>query len=126
MRLRLEDDGTRDAMRGDNAVSDDAVLLIQIRSINHAPVFTLSNHSVFHSAENSGDVIFSPFAHVVSLGGDDELDQAYSFRVTSVASVDSMWPSQVRLAFLILSVDVSAIMASDGLKTWHVCRISLR
>ena len=126
MRLRLEDNGTRDAVRGDIAVSEDAVLHIQIRSINHAPVFSLSNRSVFYSAENSGDVIFSPFAHVVSLGGDDELDQAYSFRVISVASVNSMWPSQVRFAFLIISADVSAIMASDGLKTWYVCRISLR
>ena len=106
MRLRLEDNGTRDALRGDIAVSEDAVLHIQIRPINHAPVFSLSNRSVFYSAENSGDVIFSPFAHVVSLGGDDELDQAYSFRVISVASVNSMWPSQVRLAFLIIPVDV--------------------
>ena len=125
--MLLEDDGGRNSTRGDEAESEEAVLQVVIRSINHAPLFSISNHSVFYTVENSGNVAFSPFAHVISLGGEDEQDQAFSFQVISVASVDSMWPAQVPPAVLLPStLQILQYAASDVCRTCCVCRISSR
>ena len=97
--MRLEDNGNRNATRGDNAVSEEVTLSLDVRPINHPPAFSFFNDSLFTIAENAGNVTLSPFVKVLSLGGEEQ-SQLYSFSVVSVSVIESHWSTEV-LMFLV-------------------------